>query len=82
MSVRAHNSFTACAHAGSGRNKAAAAAVSKRYGSAAAAFVDGLPPPDQSRIPPYAADGAQSDDGERGGRSEKKVCNIMSAHRA
>lgn len=51
------------------RNKAAAAAVSRRYGSAAAAFADGLPPPDTSHAPVYAEEAVP----ERDERSEKKV---------
>ena len=62
----------ASANAGSARNKAAAAAVSRRYGSAAAAFADGLPPPDTSQPPAYATEAAP----EREERSEKKVRSI------
>ena len=71
----------AAAHAGSVRNKAAAAAVSRRYDSAAAAFADGLPPPDTSHAPAFAADPAP----KRDERSEKKVrhdqrCSMSFSH--
>lgn len=65
--------------AGAHKNSAAAAAVSKRYGSAAAAFADGLPPPDHSRAPAHENEAARSDKVNRGERSEKKVHSVVSS---
>lgn len=65
--------------AGAQKNSAAAAAVSKRYGSAAAAFADGLPPPDHTRAPAHEDEAARSDEGDRNERSEKKVHFVVSS---